>query len=127
MTSTKFSKTWKESRQTRKQRKYRFNAPLHVKNKFIASHLSKELKEKHKKRSITLRRGDKIIVTRGQFSKKTGKVDRIDTKKGRIFVTGIEKTKKDGTKVAIPLTPSNLMITELNLEDKKRKESLDRK
>ncbi len=127
MTSTKFSKTWKGSKQPRKQRKYRFNAPLHTKNKFMSSHISKELKEKYGKRSVTLRKGDKITVMRGQFRKKNGKIERIDSKKGKVYVTGIDNVKKDGTKVMIPLNPSNMMITELNLEDKKRKESLDRK
>ncbi|MEK6835561.1 MAG: 60S ribosomal protein L26, partial [Nanoarchaeota archaeon] len=35
--------------------------------------------------------------------------------------------KLDGSKVYYPLHPSNLMITELNLNDKKRKAKLERK
>jgi len=41
-----------------------------------------------------------------------------------VFVTGIEKIKKNGSKFLVSLAPSNLMITELNLKDKKRKAKL---
>jgi len=123
----KFSKFWKSSTQRRKQRKYRYNAPLHIKGKFISSHLSKELKEKYKKRNTRVKKGDKVKIVRGQFKGKTGKIERINLKKGKVYITGIEVIKKDGTKVIPPITPSNLIIIELNLDDKKRVKSLQRK
>lgn len=115
-----FSKTWKNSKKPSKQRKYRAKAPMHIQNHFLGCHLSKELRTKHKTRSITLRKGDKVKVLAGQFKSKSGKVERVDMKKQRVYVTGIEFTKKDGGKDFYPLHPSNLMITELYLEDKKR-------
>jgi len=122
-----FSTSWKSSVRPGKQRKYRYNAPLHIKHKFCSSHLSKELRQKHGKRSIEARKGDKVKVMTGQFSKREGKIERVDIKKTKIYITGIETTKKDGSKALYPLHPSNMMITELNLEDKKRKASLERK
>lgn len=116
----KVNKSWKSSKSPRKQRKFLFNAPLHLKNKMIGSHLSKELRTKHKKRSIRVRTGDKVKVLRGQFKKKIGKVERIDTKKSKAYITGIETVKKDGSKALHPIHSSNLMITDLNLSDKKR-------
>ena len=123
----KFSKTWKSSKKPRKQRKFRLGAPLHVKQKFVHTHLSKDLRKKYSKRSIGLRKGDKIKIMQGQFRKHEGKVERIDLKKTRVFVNGVEITKKDGTKKMLSLNPSNLMITELNLDDKFRQKSLERK
>jgi large subunit ribosomal protein L24 len=123
----KFSKNWIKSRQPRKQRKYRYNSPLNIKSKFLGSHLSKELREKYKKRSIVVRKGDSIKVLRGQFRKKTGKIERVDIKKCKVYITGIEVAKKDGTKALYPIHPSNLVINELNLDDKKRKKSLERR
>ena len=123
----KFSKSWNSSKKPRKQRKYRIGAPLHVKQKFVHAHLSKELKKKYNKRSIGLRKGDKIKIMLGQFKKHEGKVERIDLKKTAVFVNGVEITKKDGTKKMLALNPSNLMITELNLDDKFRQKSLERK
>lgn len=115
-----FSGAWKGSRKQRKQRKYIFNAPLHIKQKFMSSHLSKELRKKYGKRSIGLRKGDKVKVVRGEFRKHEGKVENINLKNTHVFVSGVELTKKDGTKKLLALHPSNLMITELNMDDKLR-------
>jgi len=123
---TKFSSSWNRSIQPRKQRKYRHNAPLHIKQKFISTHLSKDLRKKYNKRNINLRKGDNVKVMRGQFKNKQGKVDEINLKKTVVYINGIEITKKDGTKTRHPLHPSNLMIIELNLDDKMRQKKLER-
>ncbi len=117
---TRYAKSWKSSKQPRKQRKYRHNAPKHIKIKFLSAHLSKSLREKYNRRSAPLRKGDKVKVMRGNQKNKIGKVDRVDLKKSKVYVAGIEVTKKDGNKVPLPLDPSNLVITELFDEDKKR-------
>ena len=122
-----FSSTWKNSKKPRKQRKYRLTAPLHIKQKFVHSHLSKDLRKKYGRRNIGLRKGDKVKIMRGQFRKHEGKVESIDLKKTRIFVNGVEITKRDGTKKMLALHPSNLTITDLNLEDKLRQKTLERK
>ena len=113
-----FSSSWKSSKKPRKQRKYRLSSPLHIKQKFVHSHLSKELRKKYNKRSTSLRRGDKVKIMRGTFKKHEGKIERINLKKTRVFVSVAELTKKDGTKKLASLHPSDLMIIELNLEDK---------
>ena len=121
------SKHWNSSVKAGKQRKYRINAPLHIKQKLIRAHLSKVLREKYGKRAAGLHVGDKVKVLRGQYTKREEKVATIDLKKGRINLTGIERTKKDGTKVSVPIIPSNVMIIEMNIEDKKRKITIERK
>ena len=63
----------------------------------------------------------------GDFKKKEGKVESVFTRKLKVFVGGVERTKKDGTKVRIPIDPSNLMIMELNMEDKYRQKIMERK
>ena len=124
---TKFSRSWIKSKQPRKQRKYRSNAPLHVKQKFLHAHLSKELRKKYNKRSLAVRKGDSVKVMRGQFKDKTGKVDEVSVKKTQVYVNGIEFVKRDGTKSRYPLQPSNLIITELNMDDKIRSKIVVRK
>jgi len=116
----KFSRKWNRSIKPNKQRKYRFNAPLHIKGKFLNAHLSVELRKKYSRRAIRLRKGDKINVMNGRFRKEEGRVEKVDLKKSRIYVDKIKITKKDGTKTSYPLNPSNVMIIELNLDDKKR-------
>ncbi|RKY01044.1 MAG: 50S ribosomal protein L24 [Spirochaetes bacterium] len=115
-----FSDKWIRSKQPRKQRKYSYNAPLHIRGRFMSAHLSKDLMKRYNRRSIRLRKGDKVTILRGQFKKKTGNIERIDLKETRVYITGIEMIKKDGTKVFYPIHPSNLVVTELNLDDKKR-------
>ena len=124
---TKYSSSWKKSKQPRKQRKYRLNAPLHIKQKFVAAHFSKELRKKYKKRSINLRKGDSVKVARGQFKNKSGKVEKVSLKKTSIYISGIEIVKRDGTKARYPIHPSNLIITEVNMDDKMRNKIIGRK
>ena len=125
--SKKFSKTWKSSKKVSKQRKFQLNAPLHLRHKFVRVLLSKELRKKHNKRNLSINKGDKVKIMSGNFRKKEGKVERVDLKKMRIYVNSLEITKRDGTKVQKFVRPSNLMITELKLGDKKRQQIIERK
>jgi len=127
MKTKDFSVSWRRSRKPRKQRKYIRNAPLHIKGKFLSCHLSKELRQKHGTRNFRIRVGDKVKVMRGQFKGRVGKVERIDLKHTRVYVTGVEIAKKQGGKVIYPLHPSNLVIIEMQVDDKKRKKSVERK
>ena len=122
-----FSTSWQSSKQPRKQRKYNYNAPLHLKHKFLSAHLSKDLRKKHNKRSMPVRKGDEVLVMRGAFKKKKVKITSVDSRRTRVVLEGIQRQKKDGTKVNVYFHPSALQITALNLEDKKRTEVLDRK
>ncbi|MEK6936215.1 MAG: 50S ribosomal protein L24 [Nanoarchaeota archaeon] len=121
-----FSTSWKSSRQPRKQRKYVFNAPLHIRHKLVSANLSKELRKKYGKRSFPLRKGDNVKIMVGEFKKKLGKIVSVDLKRLRISIEGIQRTKKDGSKVNVWFDSSNLQIQELNLEDKKRINAISR-
>jgi large subunit ribosomal protein L24 len=120
----KFSKHWKASKQPRKQRKYSANAPLHIKRKMLSVNLSKELRKKYGKRNIPARKGDTVKILRGKFKKKQGKILKIDTKKSRFEIEGIQVKKQDGSKVNVKLPASNLQIIELYSEDKKRMKNI---
>ena len=122
----KFSTSWKSSTQPRKQRKYLKNAPLHLRRKLFSSTLSKDLRKKYKRRSIPLKVNDKVKILRGQFKKKEGKVTEINTKKMYLYIDTIQVQKKNGSKVFFPVHPSNVMITELDLEDKERRKIMER-
>lgn len=117
---SKFSTKWKASSQPRKQRKFVANAPLHIKRKMLSVNLSKDLRKKHERRNIVVRKGDKVKVMRGKFKGKSGKVTEVITKYSRILIEGIQVKKMDGSKANVRIQPSNVQIIELNLEDKKR-------
>lgn len=120
-----FSTAWKSSKNPGKQRKYAYNAPLHIRQKFIRINLSKELRKNYGRRNIGVSKGDAVKILRGKFKNKTGKVERVDLKRTNVYVNGVEAQKKDGSKAAYPLHPSNLMITELMLEDRKRRKIIE--
>ena len=122
-----FSTSWISSTQKRKQRKYRHNAPLHVKHSFLNAPLSKDLRKKHGKRSFPVRKGDSVLVKRGAFRKKTAKVVFVDHKKSRMTLENIQRSKKDGTKVNVYFHASKVQLTSLNLDDKKRVAAIERK
>jgi large subunit ribosomal protein L24 len=115
------------SKKPKKQRKQRYNAPIHLRVKYLNAHLSDELSKKQGKRTIRVRTGDRVKVMTGQFKGKSGKVESVDSKKAKLLIEGIEFQKKEGTKLKYPIAVSNVMITDLNLSDKKRQESLKRK
>ena len=116
-----------KSKQPRKQRLMLYNAPKHLARKFLSAHLSDELREKYKRRSFPIRRGDTVKIVRGDFKDFTGTVTRVDYEKMRIHIEGVTREKVDGTRVFIPIHPSKVVITKLNLDDKRRVEALERK
>ncbi len=114
------------SKKPGKQRKARFRAPLHQRNRLMSAMLSRDLREEHGRRSLPVRLGDTVKVMRGKYAGSEGKVLAVDRKKYTIAVEGVVSVKADGTEVARPIHPSNVMITKLNLEDKERREMLER-
>ena len=112
------------SEQPRKQRKARYQAPSHVKTKYLNAPLSPALKEQYKKKTVRVIKGDTVKVTRGDFVGDEGLVDAVDTKKSRIDVHGDSSTKADGTEVPRVIDASNVQITKLNFTDKLREEKL---
>ena len=122
-----FSLVWKSSKRPSKQRKYRYNSPLHLKRGFLAAHLAPNLRAKYSTASISVRDGDTVKVMRGEFSGLAGKINSVSVKKGLVYVDGAERIRKDGTKSFMPLKPSNLLVVEATIDDKRRIVSLTRK
>jgi len=111
----------------RKQRKRLHQAPLHKRYKRFSAPLSPKLKESHNINSVPVRTGDTVQIMAGDRKGFEGKVTGVDRGKYRVFVEGVTQEKVDGTPVPIPLHPSKVMITQLNLDDKWRRETLKRK
>lgn len=110
-----------------KQRKAFFNAPLHVRHKFFNAPLSPELREKYGVKRLPVRKGDVVRIMRGDFAGHEGKVVRVDLKRIRIFVEGVQRKKADGTPVYYPIHPSKVMIVKLDLSDPRRREIVERR
>lgn len=87
-----------QSSQPRKERKFRFNAPLHDRQHFLHAHVSGELAKKLgiKTRSLSLRKGDTVKVQAGSHKGKSGKVSSVSLRTGRIYIEGITREERKG-------------------------------
>lgn len=110
-----------------KQRKRLYQAHLNERYRRFSAPLSSKLKDSHGTGSVPVRNGDTVMIMRGDRKGSEGKVTQIDRKKYRIFVEGATREKVDGTQTPVPIHPSKVMITRLNLDDKWRKKILKRK
>jgi len=113
-----FSKHWEASKQPRKQRKYRANAPLNIRKKFVSVNLSKDLRKNENKRNVIVKKDDVVKIMTGKFKGKQGKVLKVLLKISKILVEGISIKKRDGSKTEIKMQPSNLQI--ITLADRKK-------
>lgn len=115
------------SKQPRKQRKFRYQAPLHLRHKLMSVTLSPELREEYQRRSLPVKTGDTVKVLRGDFKDQEGKVEKVDLKHYRLMIEKVSVQKPDGNQAYHPLHPSNLMIVELDLDDDERNQIMERK
>jgi len=75
----------------------------------FGSSLSKELREKYKRRSTKPRKGDSVKIVRGEFKN----------------VEGVTREKQKGGTALVPLDSSDVIITSLNMDDKQRRAKLE--
>jgi large subunit ribosomal protein L24 len=115
------------STQPRKQRKALYNLPLHKRRAQMSTGLDKTLKTQYKKNSFPLVKGDSVKIVTGEHKGKTGKVTAVDLKRYIINIEGILTKKANGKEAFVPMRPANVIITEFNLKDEKRKKILERK
>ncbi|MCW4052130.1 MAG: 50S ribosomal protein L24 [Candidatus Bathyarchaeota archaeon] len=111
----------------RTNRKKLFQAPGHQRHRQFSAPLSSDLKKEHGANSFPAKTGDTVRVMRGDRSGFEGKITKVDRKKYRILVESVTREKVDGTAIPIPIHPSKVMIINLNLDDKWRREALKRK
>ena len=117
---------WIQSSQPRKQRRAYFNAPLHIRRKFLTAPLSKELQKQLGIKRLPVRKGDTVLIVRGDFKGVKGKVIKVDLKRMRIYVEGATLRKANGEIVYYPIHPSKVVIVDLDLSDKRRQEIIER-
>ena len=87
--------------------------------------LSKDLRAQYKTRTATVRKGDTVIVTRGDYKGHEGKVSGIITSEMRITMEGVNMAKMDGTNKPVMISPSKVKVSKLDLSDKERKKAFE--
>nr|ODN87803.1 60S ribosomal protein L26 [Cryptococcus depauperatus CBS 7841] len=92
----------------------------------MSSPLSKELRKEHNARSMPIRKDDEVLIVRGKYKGREGKVTQVYRKKWVIHVDRVHVEKSNAATVPVGIHPSNVVITSLKL-DKDRKAILERK
>jgi len=110
-----------ESGKPRKQRKFRYNASMHLRQHFLHAHISKELRSKLKTpRAVQISKGDTVKVMAGSKKGLTGKVTKVNLRSCRIYIDSYTKKNARGKEHTVPLSVSNIYIIDFNLSDKLR-------
>lgn len=120
----KYSATVSSSR--RKSRKAHFGAHSEARRKLMSAPLSRELRNRLGVRSMPIRKEDEVVVNRGTYKSREGKVISVFRKKFVIHVERITRDRVNGTPVPVGIQPSNVTITKLKM-DKDRKAKLEAK
>ncbi|KAL3915813.1 MAG: hypothetical protein SGARI_008104, partial [Bacillariaceae sp.] len=110
----------------RKARKAHFGAHSEARRKLMSAPLSKELAARHSVRSMPIRKDDEVIITRGMYKTREGKVTAVYRKKWVVHVERIQRDKVSGASVPVGIPASCVVITKLKL-DKDRKAKLEAK
>jgi large subunit ribosomal protein L24 len=102
------------------------NLPSHIRDSRVCSTLSDDLREQYGSRSCRLVKGDNVRVVRGEYSGVEGKVEKVNTHRATLSIEGVQREKVKGGNVKVQIHSSNLVVTGLNLDDKYRKNKLQR-
>ena len=122
------------SKKAGKQRQVQTDAPMHVLRKRIRARLVTDDPDLALIRTVTVRVGDEVEVLRGDFGfpnsvkadsrgKRLGQsrgragvkssIVGVETKTGYVLVEGVTTSTADGKEEALPIHPSNLIVTKL--------------
>jgi large subunit ribosomal protein L24 len=97
----------------------------HMRSGSIAAHVVDNLRQQYRLRSCRVVKGDTVRVTRGEYNGIEGKVESVDIMTGGLSIEGIQREKVRGGNVKVRIHSSKVMITNMNLDDKYRRERLE--
>lgn len=119
--------------QPRKQRLARYTAPYHRRHREMSAPIDRGLRERQLSRgfmyprAMPVRKGDRVMVVRGEGkSKSATKIAKIDRKGRKVYVEGFTYFKSDGTELQRPIDASNLVIINPDWSDIRRRNLLTR-
>jgi len=113
------------TRQPRKQRNATERAPLHERHDQVRATLDGDLRERHGRRNVRVAAGDTVEVMRGDHAGEEGEVIGVDMKDATVTVEGVTVEAADGEEVPRALRASNLRVTDLDLDDDRRRQRLE--
>ena len=109
-----------KTKKPNKQRKRMYQSALNKKRKLLVATIDKNIQKEVNKKSIAIRKGDTVKVMVGNHKGKSGKVEVVDYTKVKVYIKDIKTKNTRGQEKLIPFTASNLMLTNVILDDSKR-------
>ncbi len=103
-----------------KQRKRLYNTIYHNKKKVLTAPLDKKLFASVGKKRLSVRKGDTVKIMTGENKGKTGKIEKVNYTKERVFIKDIKRSNNRGQEKLLPFMASNLLIIDVVLTDVKR-------
>ncbi|MCH8833115.1 MAG: 50S ribosomal protein L24 [Thaumarchaeota archaeon] len=104
-----------------------YRATMAIRSKQLGSPLSKDLQKKYGKRSMRVILGDTVKVMRGEYRGVDGKISKVSIADNSVAIEGVKKEKSKGEKFDVLIRSTNVVITNLNLDDHWRKTKLEGK
>lgn len=102
------------------QRRAWFNMPKHLSKRKLMGRLSSDLRGRYGRRSVPVRKGDRVAILKGDFRGVEGDVVRVNRKRGKLFIEGASRENARGERVLVPVSSSNVIVVKLYEEDKRR-------
>ena len=100
------------------------HVPKHQRDRMMGAPLADALRGQYKKKTLRVVKGDSVRVFRGEYKGVEGKVEKVNTEQGTLHIEGVQRNKLRGGQVKVPIHASNVMIINLNLDDKYRSKKL---
>nr|UXY86748.1 60S ribosomal protein L26 [Cryptomonas paramecium] len=90
------------------------------KNKAINCNVSKKIRKKYNTKSISIKVGDRVRITKGSFKGHYGKIIEVCTKRNVAYIENVTHIKKKNSLIYIPVSFSNITIIDLFIEKKRK-------
>ena len=103
-----------------KQRRRMLTGVYHVKRKLLVAPIDKPLVKQVNRKRAPLRKGDTVKILVGDNKGKTSVVEKVNYDKGLVYLKDVKVTNSRGQEKLLPFQASNLVITDLISNDKKR-------
>jgi large subunit ribosomal protein L24 len=110
-----------------KQRNRIAKASSFHRHKLISARLSQDLRKKYNVKKLTVRKGDTVYITAGDFVGAEGKVQSADYKNQRLYIEGVAREKSDKSKLMYPIHVSKIVIKRFGKVGQTRKAILERR
>jgi large subunit ribosomal protein L24 len=101
-----------------------FTADTFERRRRMAVHLSRELRMRYGRRSLPVRKGDTVRILSGSYVGREERVAKVDRRGYSVTLDNVTGKTADAKMKPLPIRPSHLLLTRLNLADPWRRRIL---